>query len=307
MKPVEPLQLLVPEWPSPPGVRAIISTRGGGCSTGVYASANLADHVGDAPAAVAINRELLERQTGVRNWSWLKQVHGTEMIRLGSGAPGCGQVGDGVYTSVPGQACAVLTADCLPVLLCDRRGSQVAAVHAGWRGLAAGILARAVGCFDGPPRDLLAYLGPAIGPAHFEVGPEVYQAYEALFTELTAAPDWRDCFRRSHRPQHFFADLYGLARKILQQAGVGDVYGGRYCTYSDKGYSDKGYSDKGYSDNGYPDTGGSDSSSNGGSDGGSDGGSVRGSDAERFFSYRRDGVTGRMVTAVWLTNLPSRG
>lgn len=273
MKPASPIQLLRPQWPCPPNVRAVISTRLGGCSTGVYAGANLGDHVGDDPHAVAANRTLLAQQTGVQNWPWLNQVHGTELVRLGSGAPGCGQTADGVYTSVPGQVCAVLTADCLPVLLCNRSGTQVAAVHAGWRGLAAGILGHAVRCFDGAPHDLMVYFGPAIGPTHFEVGMDVFLAYEALFSEAPLAgtqlagcegalPDWQIHFKPSNeKAGHYFADLCGLATTILRQVGVEAIYGGSDCTYADPA---------------------------------------------RFYSHRRDGVTGRMITAIWIDRLAAR-
>lgn len=251
MTPPDPIHLLTPDWPCPANVRAVISTRVGGCSGGKYSGANLGDHVGDDPVAVAVNRALLARQTGAQLWPWLSQVHGTEMIEAGTAATS-GQIADGVHSRAAGVACAVLTADCLPVLLCDREGSQVAAVHAGWRGLAAGILEGAVKCFEAPGENLLAYLGPAIGPEHFEVGMDVYQAYAALFSRC----DWDNCFRPCpNKPQHFLADLYGLARLALARAGVNQVYGGQHCTYAE---------------------------------------------ADRFYSYRRDGVTGRMASAIWL-------
>lgn len=257
----DPIELLTPDWPCPENVRAVLSTRLGGCSQGAYSSANLGDHVGDDPMAVAANRAALARQTDTHCWPWLQQVHGVEMVELGA-AVTCGQRADGAYSRVAGTVCAVLTADCLPVLLCDRAGTQVAAVHAGWRGLAAGILGCAVECFDGPRENILAYMGPAIGPDHFEVGTDVYTAYGALFSGLGFHGDWKSCFRPCrkvhpypNKPQHFLADLYGLARLALGCAGVTQVYGGHYCTYGEAG---------------------------------------------RFYSYRRDGVTGRMVSAVWL-------
>jgi len=252
----DPIHLLTPDWPCPANVRAVISTRLGGCSQGKYRGANLGDHVGDDPVAVAANRALLAHHVGIQLWPWMTQVHGTELLEIGTTVT-CGQVADGAHSRTAGSACAVLTADCLPVLLCDRHGTQVAAVHAGWRGLAAGILERAVKCFDAPGGDVLAYLGPAIGPAHFEVGMDVYQAYRALFSRLDYHGDWNNCFRPCPgRAQHFLADLYGLARLTLACAGVHQVYGGQYCTYGD---------------------------------------------GDRFYSYRRDGVTGRMVSAIWLT------
>jgi YfiH family protein len=258
MIPPDPIRLLTPDWPCPANVHAVISTRLGGCSQGAFKSANLGSHVGDDPAAVTANREMLVRQTGVQPWPWLTQVHGTDLMELGAAATNCGQIADGAHSRAPGAVCAVLTADCLPVLLCDRQGTQVAAVHAGWRGLAAGILGRAVQCFDASGEDLLAYLGPAIGPEHFEVGLDVHQACEALFFRLGPRGDWKICFHPSpHKPRHFLADLYGLARLALNCAGVHQIFGGSFCTYTD---------------------------------------------AEQFYSFRRDGVTGRMVSAVWLAN-----
>lgn len=252
------IQLLQPDWPCPARVRAVISTRQGGRSRGPFSGANLGDHVGDDPLAVAANRAALAHQTGVRHWPWLQQVHGTDVVALtaGAAAPGC--VADGAYTRASGVACAVLTADCLPVLLCDRHGSQVAAVHAGWRGLAAGILGRAVARFETPAADLLAFLGPAIGPRHFEVGRDVLEAYDQLFFHLGYDGDWRGCFNPVlGKAGHFLADLYALARLALQCAGVQQLYGGTDCTYGDTG---------------------------------------------RFYSFRRDRVTGRMVSAIWLAD-----
>lgn len=250
---IEPLHLIEPDWPCPPNVKAIISTRRGGCSSGPYASGNLGDHVSDDPESVRLNRQLLEKQTGVAQWPWLQQVHGTEVVRFEGAARG--QCADGVYTSIPGYACAVLTADCLPVLLCNDSGTQVAAVHAGWRGLAAGILNRAVETFPDSGTRLMAYLGPAIGQAHFEVGEEVRGAFEGLFQKM-GANEWRGSITPAHRHGHYLADLYGLARGVLDCLGVYQVFGGDYCTFAH---------------------------------------------SETFYSYRRDGVTGRMVSAIWLT------
>ncbi len=254
----EPLQLLEPAWPCPANVRAIISTRRGGVSHGPYTGANLGDHVGDDPAAVARNRDLLVQQTGVQQWPWLQQVHGVAVQRI-SGKLQQGICADAVCTSQPGVACAVLTADCLPVLLCDVAGTQVAAAHAGWRGLAAGVIQSTVAEFSCPPADLMVYLGPAIGPRHFEVGEDVHRAFAELFEKEGVDAEWRESFRLSTKPGHFYANLYGLARCVLKQLGVQQVFGGDFCTYAD---------------------------------------------AEQFYSYRRDGVTGRMVSAIWLQPQP---
>lgn len=251
----EPLQLIAPSWPAPANVRSIISTRNGGCSKGPYAGANLGDQVGDDPAAVASNRDLLRQQTGVEHWPWLRQEHGVELVNFSHSDFSVGACADAVYSRQIGLACAVLTADCLPLLICDAEGTQVAAVHAGWRGLAAGVINKAIASFVAAPADLLVYLGPAIGPQHFEVGEDVYRACEALFTPMGGGTEWREHFAPAARPQHYFADLYGLARSILTRLGVHRVYGGNFCTYAEH---------------------------------------------ERFYSYRRDRVTGRMVSAIWL-------
>lgn len=165
---------LVPQWPAPPRVRACVTTRNGGMSTGPYASLNLGGHVGDDPAAVRSNRVFLAQTLGVQV-RWLDQVHGTEVVEQTPAWPDGGAEGmplraDAVFSCQPGVVCAVLTADCLPVLLCNRTGSWVAAVHAGWRGLAAGVIEATLARHPGPASELLAWLGPAIGPQAFEVG-----------------------------------------------------------------------------------------------------------------------------------------
>ncbi len=215
--------LLVPDWPAPDNVQARISTRQGGVSTGAYASLNLGAHVGDAPAAVAENRRRLAQSAGLAaSPHWLNQVHGCGVVAADADA---GSSADACWTSKPGLACAVLTADCLPVLFSDREGSCVAAAHAGWRGLAAGVLEATVAALPVPPRRLLAWLGPAIGPDAFQVGDEVRRVFVAQTAEDAAAfvadgERWR-------------ADLFALARARLGRCGVTAVYGGGLCTVSD--------------------------------------------------------------------------
>ncbi len=238
------IEWIEPGWPAPPGVRACCSTRIGGVSSGPWHSLNLADHVGDEAAAVAENRRRLCEQAGLpAEPAWLTQVHGCEVVE-GAGA-GC--EADARASEREGEVCAVLTADCLPVLLCSRDGRRVAAVHAGWRGLAAGILERTVDTFSHPVGELLAWLGPAIGPDAFEVGEEVRAAF------VDDEPRAAEAFRPG-RPGHWFADLYRLARQRLASRGVTAVYGGGLCTYRDE---------------------------------------------RRFYSYRRDGQTGRMASLIW--------
>jgi hypothetical protein len=201
-----------------------VSGRSGGVSTGRYASLNLAAHVGDDPVAVRENRRRL-----ALDWqlpaepSWLEQVHGTTVADLDAEEA---LQADGAVTSRAGVVCTIMTADCLPVLLTDRRGTRVAAAHAGWRGLAAGILPAAVAAMGRPATDLLAWLGPAIGPTAYEVGDEVRAAFLARDAGARAA------FTQNSRGR-WQADLYALARSSLASAGVAEVYGGGYCTFTE--------------------------------------------------------------------------
>jgi YfiH family protein len=207
---------------------------------------NLGDHVGDDPDHVARNREIVGQEIGGQAL-WLSQVHGTAIAVLGSAEQGT--VADGSVARVPGAACAVMTADCLPVLLCDRAGTVVAAAHAGWRGLWAGVIEAAVAAMKVPPGEVLAWLGPAIGPEAFEVGDEVREAFLAHDPEAALA------FRA--RNGKWLCDIYLLARQRLSALGVAGSWGGGLCTVSD---------------------------------------------SERFYSFRRDGVTGRMASLVWLAS-----
>ena len=243
--PVPEPGLVTPDWPLPPGVRAASTTRLGGVSVGPYQGLNLGDHVGDDPRAVAANRAALARALGLPAApAWLTQVHGSAVAGPDD-PPGCRA--DARYADRPAVVCAVLTADCLPLLLCSADGREVAAVHCGWRGLAGGIVGAAVARFSAAPAALRAWLGPAIGPAAFEVGDEV----RACFVQ--ADPDAAACFVAT-RPGHWLADLAALTRRALAGAGVRQVYGSGACTATD---------------------------------------------AARFYSYRRDGVTGRMASLIW--------
>lgn len=237
---------VVPDWPAPASVHALATTRQGGVSAAPYASLNLGDHVGDDPGAVAANRRILRAGLPAEPL-WLKQVHG-KGIADADHAVGVPEA-DGSVARKPAIVCAVLTADCLPVLLCDRAGTVVAAAHAGWRGLADGVVEAAVKSMAVEAGEILAWLGPAIGPQAFEVGGEVRQ----IFMEYDPAAAM--AFIPSAHAGKWLADIYQLARQRLARIGVGQVYGGEYCTHAE---------------------------------------------AERFFSYRRDGVTGRMASLVWL-------
>lgn len=238
---------LIPDWPAPANVKAVITTREGGVSRTPYASMNLADHVGDEPADVESNRAIMmDRLALPLAPSWLSQIHGCRVVDAEATFPGA--EADGIYARRPGYVCPVLTADCLPLLICDRAGTRVCAVHAGWRGLADGIVENAICRLGLPAADLLVWLGPAIGPQAFEVGENVYDAFVSESSEAKAA------FTTSH-PGHWLADIYLLARQRLAALGVGYVGGGDYCTVTER---------------------------------------------ERFFSYRRDVVTGRMASLIWL-------
>jgi len=229
------------DWPAPPNVRAFTTTRSEGFSKGCWSSFNLGDSCGDDPADVAANRSLLDTVLPAPA-NWLRQVHGTSVLRI-SGRRQAVDEGDAEVSFLPEQVCAVLTADCLPVFFCNRRGDRVGLAHAGWRGLAGGILQAVVAALDEDPAELIAYLGPAIGPRSYEVGRELEEAF---------AEEYPAGF--SKQSGRLLMDLYALARLKLAASGVQSVYGGDYCTFADP---------------------------------------------ERFYSYRRDGVTGRMASVIW--------
>jgi hypothetical protein len=239
------IEIIRPQWPAPETVRACSTTRIGGVSRGCWSGLNLGDHVHDDPQAVAENRARLSDRLGLPSEpQWLSQVHGSEVC-LPDRPLDCA---DACLDDRPGRVCAVLTADCLPVLFCNLAGTRIAAAHAGWRGLLAGVLEQTVAAFDDSPDQIMAWLGPAIGPGAFEVGDEVRGDFVA---ERPAS----SMHFRPHGEGHWLADLYGLARDRLAGLGIERVGGGGLCTFSDP---------------------------------------------TRFFSYRRDGVTGRMASLIWL-------
>jgi hypothetical protein len=247
------LGLIRPDWPAPPNIHAVTTTRQGGVSQAPFDSLNLAGHVGDQSAAVAANRARLADALSLFDGPlleephWLSQVHGVGVVSLDESQEGLPEA-DASITSQPGRVCAVLTADCLPVLFCDRDGAQVAAAHAGWRGLAAGVLEATVASFVAPPDQIMVWLGPAIGPQAFEVGDEVRATF------LATDPQTAECFVENG-PGCWCADLYQLARQRLAQVGVNAVYGGGRCTFTE---------------------------------------------VDSFFSFRRDGNTGRMASLIWI-------
>lgn len=241
---------IIPDWPAPARVRSLVTTRHGGFSEAPYASLNLGEHVGDDMRKVAENRALLAARLPAMP-RWLNQVHGTTVLDLGGdSAASMPPEADAAVTRRTGLVCAVMSADCLPVMLCDKTGTVAAVAHAGWRGLHAGVLERTVATMSIPGAQLLAYLGPAIGPESFEVGDEVRTAFVSDNGEAEAA-------FKPVQPGKWLANIYLLAHQRLARLGIGEVYGGGFCT-------------------------------------------VR--ESERFFSYRRDGVTGRMASLIWLAD-----
>jgi YfiH family protein len=214
---------LTPDWPAPANVRACVTTRSGGVSAAPFDTFNLGDHVDDDPAAVASNRAHLVDALGCQP-AWLRQVHG---IVVAPADPAVVIEADGNWTATPGIACTAMTADCLPALFCDRAGTRVAAAHAGWRGLAGGVLEATVEALDVAPQQLLVWLGPAIGPTAFEVGGEVREAFVRQHAEAAGA------FVPSANAGKFMADIYQLARIRLAAIGVTAVSGGGLCTYND--------------------------------------------------------------------------
>jgi YfiH family protein len=213
------------DWPAPAGVRVISTYRGGGASSARFASLNLGDHVGDDPLNVAENRARLVREAGLPTEPcWLTQVHGVGVRNLDT-EPRDSEAADAAFTCRPGRVCAILTADCLPIALASESGDRVGAAHAGWRGLAAGVIEATVGAMKIPPGRLLAWLGPAIGPEHFEVGPEVRQA----FVDEDAGAE--EAFATNARGR-FTADLGLLARRRLRNLGIHRIFGGGQCTFA---------------------------------------------------------------------------
>lgn len=219
---------LIPDWPAPGNVASAITLRGRGCSVAPYDFFNLATHVGDNPQQVALNRQQLREQLDLQTEPlWLNQVHGVDVV---NGAT-CDALpdADGSYCSSYNKPCVVLTADCLPVLLCNQQGTKVAAVHAGWRGLCNGIISNALSKFHKDDA-VLAYLGPAISCKHFEVGSDVLEKFLACSINAEHRAKIKSAFIASNNNK-YLADLYALARAELNLKGVNQVFGGNYCSY----------------------------------------------------------------------------
>ena len=225
---------LIPDWPAPANIKAFTTTRASGASEGPYASFNIATHVNDDNQRVLQNRAYLKRALNLpAEPMWLDQVHGMHAVN-GAEVPSENSSSidhalikaDASFCYDTDRVCVVMTADCLPVLICNRQGTKVAAVHAGWRGLQAGVIENTIDALQENPADLLIWLGPAIGPRAFEVGDEVRLAF------VNDMPDTAQAFEAS-KPGHWLADIYLLARIRLRQKGVNEIYGGGLCTYTD--------------------------------------------------------------------------
>jgi len=241
------IEIIRPDWPASGNIHAFCSTRKSGVSRGEFSGLNLALHVEDNPQYVALNRQQLKQQLHLpAEPLWLNQVHGTQVINASATAESTPDA-DASYATISNQVCVVMTADCLPVLICNRKSNKVAAAHAGWRGLADGVIEKTIESLNEKPEELLVWLGPAIGPDAFEVGEDVYHAFVADLPQAEIA-------FKANRPGHYLADIYQLARLRLNRLGVNAIYGGEYCTCSD---------------------------------------------VDHFYSYRRDGKTGRQASLIW--------
>lgn len=248
------LKSISPSWDVSDRVVACVSNRAGGKSNPPYHSLNFAKHVGDKDVLVEQNRQLLAAQYDSNlRWQWLRQVHSVETAEVTTaGEP---ITADGLLTREAGLVCCVLTADCLPVFIANRQGSEVALVHAGWRGLSAGILENTLAKLVTPPEELAVWLGPAIGPCHFEVGLEVKESFVSSAQSISEKVDIEDCFSAAKNSKKVMADLYALARLKLGRLGLHDVHGGDHCTFCEE---------------------------------------------QNFYSFRRDGITGRMLNMIYI-------
>jgi len=232
MQTTEPI-LIIPDWPAPIQVRAVSTGRNYGWSEGSFSSFNIGNHVGDKPNAVASNRASLVKTLDFTDQPcWLNQVHSTSVVNLDSHYSQRQKetrllpTADGAVSSKSNRVCVVMTADCLPVLFCDTAGSRVGIAHAGWKGLASGILPAVIASMGVDPKNLMAWLGPAISQAAYEVGNEVREAF------VNSDPDAAVCFAEN-KSGRWQADLYGLAKRSLQDAGLKAIYGGDFCTYTE--------------------------------------------------------------------------
>lgn len=241
--------LIYPDWPAPDNIKAVSSARIGGFSAPPYNSFNLGSHVGDDPETVNKNRHYLAELAQLpESPRWLQQQHGTQLINSRDWQADI--QADAIFSHTVNHVCTIMTADCLPILLCNKQGDFIAAIHAGWRSLAAGIINKTIARFNCDPQDIIAWLGPAIGPTQFEVGLDVYATFIRHSSQASQAFQQTDA-------THYLADIYCLAKQYLTACDVTAIFGGNFCTVTD---------------------------------------------SERFFSYRRDGITGRMASLIWISS-----
>ncbi|KPJ68009.1 MAG: hypothetical protein AMJ43_00910 [Coxiella sp. DG_40] len=242
-----------PDWPAPINVCAYVTTRTDGHSKPPYNSFNLADHVGDNATDVSANRKQLYDELNLPNEPiWLKQIHGNNVICANEMMTNT--EADALYTTSPDTVCVILTADCLPILLCDNLGTKVAAIHAGWRSLSAGIIEKTITALNTPSSQLLAWLGPAINQSFYEVGEDVYDKF------VQQNNDSKKAFRQKNESK-WLADIYILAKQRLVACNIINIYDNKLCTFTDK---------------------------------------------QCFFSYRRDGETGRMASLIWFKKITQK-
>jgi YfiH family protein len=240
------IETIQANWQAPPAVHACCTTRRGGISQEPFDDFNLGLHVGDRDTDVLHNRRLLREALALPSEPcWINQTHGVRAITLEQDSD---RDADAAITREPGRVVVVMTADCLPILLCNRAGNEVAAIHAGWRGLQAGVIEATIAALHSPAKDMMAWIGPGISQANFEVGDEVHAAF------IDRVENAQACFN-ANRPGHWLCDLAGLARLVLCQTGIAEVACAPYCSFGDAGL---------------------------------------------FYSYRREPVTGRMASLIWI-------
>lgn len=244
-------QTIFADWDVSPNIVAFSTTRQGGLSKPPYGSFNLATHVGDDPSLVASNRALLQEQLSRQlTWQWLEQVHGTDVAVVHESGPVI--TADALLTTQANLICCIQTADCLPLFVAAIDGTEVAAIHAGWQGLASGVIEETIARMSTPASELAVCLGPAIGPCHYEVGTDVRDRF---LTDSALSVTIESCFLPNKNRGKYMADLYAIAKLKLAELGIDKISGGDHCTYCDN---------------------------------------------EKFFSYRRDGITGRMLHAIYI-------
>ena len=245
---------VLPDWPAPDHIHAFVTERSGGYSVGSFAGLNLADHVNDSESAVARNRSLVRSALPNNlSYQWLDQVHSNIVNTVD--VPSSPMRGDSLICRSPGIICCVLTADCLPIFLTNKKGTEIAILHAGWRGICDGVINNTIDDMHSRPSDILAWLGPAIGPCHYEVGVDLKKVFKETIESKELWLEIERCFGQGGKKDKLYLNLYRAAEVILGYSGVNEVYGGNHCTFCEE---------------------------------------------EKYYSYRRDQETGRMLSAIFI-------